>query len=373
MLRRLYTINFIDAFISGMISVLLPLLMLSRGIDLAMIGLVFSIGPIVHVAVRFAGAALADSAGDRKIYVLSSALNFVKSAAYLVSSNAAGFAAGKLSDGSREALLWSVNRPSLLAVAPGRKHFVLSNMISGRLLYNALGSLAIGFLFIYGGYDLPLAVAMALSLVLVFLSLRLKDMHRAEGRFSLSDFSPFGRSRRFYEIAGAFVAGNAVYSAVMYLLLPVYFAANGFSVSEIGLFYAGYLLIEGAVLNFISHRQVETKRAALAGAAIFCVGLAGLAFAPRDAIPFFFLFMAFGDACGSMLWEELNYFASKGSRRKATDLAVVVAPALLSAGAASAAAGFAASAFGFAAIFAVFALSMALFAAWCTRIAGMKG
>jgi len=373
MLRRLYTINFIDAFIAGVTTVLIPLLMLERGIDVVTIGLVFAAAPLAKIVIRLAGAAIADSLGDRIIYVASSVSDFLLSITYLVSSTATGFAAGKLLDGARESLIWSAIRPSLMAAAPEKRHFILADLLSGRLVYNAFGSLAVGILFVFGGYDLPLLAIAVLSIYAVFSSLRMKNIHKAETHVRASDFSPFGRSQRFYETAGAFTIGSILYVVSVYMVLPLYFYMKGFSLGEIGLFYAGYYLINGSVLHIISRHKVGTMIAAVAGTATYCLGLSGVVLAPHALIPVFFLIMASGDAGLAILWEEINYSVTKSSRKRATDLAVILIPSQIGVMIASGAAGIAIATIGFAPIFALLALSEIIFSAWCVRLSRMKG
>lgn len=373
MLKRLYSMNFIDAFICGVTIVLIPLLMLERGIDIATIGIVFALAPFAKAAVRIIAAAVADSLGDRVIYVSASVSDFLLSAVYFLSTTATGFAAGKLLDGARESLIWSVNRASLMAAAPEKKHFVLASMLSGRFIYNALGSLAVGVLFSYGGYDMPLVAIIALSAYMVFSSLRLKNIHRAEAHVRVADLSPFGRGRKFYEIAGALTVGSVFYSVSFYMLFPIYFSLQGFSLAEIGLFYAGYFLLQGAALHIISHLKAQTGKVAFAGAAIYCAGLAGLALAQHAFIPLFFLIMALGDAGLAMIWEEMNYLAAKGSKKPATDLAVIMVPCLLGVTLACGVSGAGVAAFGFAPFFLLLALSEMCFCAWCARISRMEG
>jgi len=372
MLKRLYTINFVDAFIVGAMTVLVPLLMLDRGIDIATIGIVFAVAPLAKAAVRLAGAGMADSLGDKVVYVSFAAFNFFQSLAYMISTTAAGFAAGKLLDGARESFLWSANRPSLMAAAPEKKHFAFADLLSGRFAYNAVGSLSVGALFALGGFELPLAAMVVLSAYIIFSSMKLKNFHKAEARSKLSDFSPFGRSRKFYEIAGAFALGSALYSAVFYMLMPLYFKMRGFSLGEIGIFYAGYFLIIGAALHLLSRHRIGTGWAATGGAAVYCMGIAGVAFAPHALIPVFFLLMAFGDAGLAILWEELNYIGGKESRKRATDLSLLVIPSFFGVIITSALSGAAAAAFGFAPIFALLAASEICFGAWCVRLASMK-
>ena len=372
MLKRLYTINFLDAFIVGVITVLVPLLMLERGISLATIGLVFAAAPLAKIAIRLAAAAIADSAGDRIVYIMSSASDFLQSLAYLFSTTAPGFASGKLLDGARESLIWSVNRPSLMAISTYKKHFAFTNLLSGRLVYNALGSLAVGVLFIYGGYDLPLVVIVALSAYLVYASLGLKNAHRAETRSHLSDFNPLGRSGKFYEIAGVFVVGSLLYGTAFYMLIPIYFNAQGFTLAEIGVFYAGYFLLQGGMLHILSHRKIGTRWAAYAGSTVYGAGLAGIVLATHALIPLFFLLMSIGDAFLAILWEEMNYIGARESKKRATDLALLVTPSFFGNVLSAGISGAAVALFGFAPFFALLALSEAIFAAWCLRLASMK-
>ena len=373
MLKRFYSINFIDAFIAGVTTVIVPLLMLSRGIDITTIGIVFAAAPLAKAFVRVAAAAVADSFGDRIIYASASMADFLLSLVYLVSTTATGFAAGKILDGSRESLIWSVNRASLMAAVPEKKHFALINMQSVRYVYNALGSLAVGVLFAYGGFSLPLVLIVVLSAYLVFSSLRLKNFHRSETHVRLSDLSPFGRSSKFYEMAGLLALGSILYSVSFYMLLPIYFSQQGFSLAEIGLFYAGYFLLQGTVMYAISHKKAKTGQMAVAGASIYCAGLAGVAFAPHLYIPAFFLLMALGDACLSFLWEQANYVAAKGSKKPATDLALLTVPCLLGIMAASSLSGAGVAAFGFLPFFALLAICEIAFCAWCVRLPSMEG
>jgi MFS family permease len=371
MLRRLYTINFIDAFIVGAMTVMVPLLMAEKGVGIAAMGLVFAAAPLAKAAVRLASAAVADSLGDRIIYACFSVSNLLETVAYMLSSTAEGFAAGKLLDGCRESFLWSAIRPSLMAAAPDRKHFAFTDLLSGRFVYNAIGSLAVGALFAFGGFGLPLAVMAALSAYVLASSLRLKNIHKSETHVRLSDFSPFGRSRKFYELAGVFVAGAIFYNAVFYMLLPLYLSSQGFALGEIGLFYAGYFLVQGCMLHLISRHKPTTAQVALAGAGLYCAGMAGVALAPHALIPAFFLLMAFGDAGLAVLWEEMNYLVGRESKKRATDMSVVLLPCFIGIAIASAASGAAVAAWGFAPIFALCAASEVAFGAWCVRLSNM--
>ena len=130
-------------------------------------------------------------------------------------------------------------------------------------------------------------------------------------------------------------------------------------------------MIIGGALHLLSHHKIGTVKSAVGGAAIYCIGIAGVVMAPHALIPLFFLFMAFGDAGLAMLWEELNYIGGKESRKRATDLSLLVTPSFFGVIAVSAASGVVVSAFGFTPIFALLALSEIAFGAWCIRLVSM--
>ena len=367
MVKRIFTLNFLDSFVFGITTVIVPLLMLERGIGVAAIGLVFAFSPLAKVAVRLASAAAADAFGERLFYTLNALSNFLQAPIYFLSSGALGFGIGKVVDGARESFIWAVNRSSIMHAAPGRKHYAMGGLVSGRAVYFAIGSLAIGALFPLGGYNLLLALVAAIGIAMAAISLKVKDTpDRAKIRLSHLHF--LGRERRFYETAGALTVGSAVYSAILYFLLPLFFKLAGFSLSEIGLLYAGYFLLFGVVLNYISHTGIPGRKAALIGALAFAVSLCGIGFAPRGVMPYFFLLMAVGDAHLGLLWEEAIYLQAKGSSRRSTEIAMLHTPGMLAVFAVSCVSGFVVEGFGFVPIFVLGALSEVAFGAWCVRL-----
>jgi len=368
MLKRIYCLNFLDAFIVGITIVIVPLLMLDRGIDIAAMGIAFSLAPLFGILVRLASAFAAETVGEKPLYALNALCNFAQAAVYFFARSASWFSLGKILDGTRSSLIFSVNRKSVMAAAPGRKHFALAGMTSGRVFYEALGSFAVGLLFAFGGFGILLSLIASLSLFMLLISLGVKNTHSATEHVRLADFSPFGKSRLFYESASALIVGGSVYVCMLYLLIPLFFASAGFTLGEIGGLYAGYFVICGIVLNVLSHKNVGTKRAAMVGALIFTVALCGMALGSRELLPFFFLLMAFGDGCLGILWEEINYLVARKSRKRSVELALLDTPFNIANIIFFGASGFVVAAFGFLPFFALFAISEIIFAVWCVRL-----
>lgn len=371
MVKRIFSLNFLDAFVFGITTIIVPLLMLERGISVAAIGIVFALAPVAKIAVRLVSAAAADAFGERPFYFLNAAANFIQAPIYLFASGAGLFAAGKLVDGARESFIWAVNRTSVMHHAPDRGHFALGSLVSGRAAYFALGSLAAGLLFPLGGFGLVLSLAGAIGLAMLFLSTGTRNTpHRQRAR--LSDFTFLGRERRFYETLGALSCGGSFYTVILYFLVPLMLKLSGFSLWQIGIAYAAYFLVFALVLNVISHVKATGGAVAAAGVAIFAFCLLGMSFGGTQYLPYFFVFMAVGDGCLALLWEEINYLQARLSSRRSTEIALLNTPPNVATLVISAASGFAVESFGFAPILLLGAASMAAFAAWSVRLSGMK-
>lgn len=367
MLKRIFTINFLDSFAFGITTVALPLLMLERNIDIVSIGLVFSLGPIFKLAVRLASAGIADSLGERWFFTLNGAANFAQSSLYALSTTPALFAAGKAVDGARESFIWAVNRTSVMHQAPEKKHYALSDLVAGRSLYFAAGSLSLGLLYWLGGFEAALVLCAALGLAIAYLSLGVKNTPLRE-RVKLSDFTMLGRERRFYETMGAVTSGSSFYMLIVYLLAPIYFKLNGYSLWEIGTIYAGYFLIFGVVMSYLSHRKVSTNNTAAVGAAFFLIPLLGLALLPPQHSVLLFLAMAIGDAHLAVLWEEVIYSQVRHSKKRSTDVALLHAPSMLAGFALAGLSGAIVDSWGFSPVFVLGAASMIVFAHWSASL-----
>ncbi len=371
MVKRIFSLNFFDSFIFGITTVAIPLLMLERGIDLAAIGLALSLAPIAKTLVRLVSAAVADAVGERAFYTLNGIANFIEAPIYYFSNSAGGFALGKAVDGARESFIWAVNRSSLISEKPEGQHYVLGGLVSGRGIYFALGSLAVGLLFPIGGFGILFALMGAIGLIMAALSFSVKNTKMRE-RVKLSDYTFLGRERRFYETVGAIMVGGTVYSFIVYFLLPIFFKLSGYSLGQIGFFYAVYFLIFGVVLNFSSHKRVSGRAAGIIGAFFFVIGLSGLALAETPILPFFFFLMAIGDSQLGLLWEQIIYLQVKSSRKRSTEVALLHTPSNVSLFLFTAVSGFAVQSFGFAPIFALGAASLVAFAAWSVRLVDEK-
>ena len=69
-MKRILTITSLNFFISGGLTLVIPLLLLDRNLDLVEISLVLSILPLVFMIVRMLITLVADSRGWNRLYLL---------------------------------------------------------------------------------------------------------------------------------------------------------------------------------------------------------------------------------------------------------------------------------------------------------------
>ncbi|MCX8194797.1 MAG: MFS transporter [Candidatus Micrarchaeota archaeon] len=367
MVKRVFGLNFLDSFIFGITTVAVPLLMLERNIELGQVGLALSLSPLAKGIVRLLCASLADSKGERPFFVLNGVANFLLAPIYFFSSSPVGFAIGKAVDGARESFIWAVNRTSIMAHKPEKEHYILGGMISGRAIYFALGSLSLWLLFPAGGFEGIFALVAALGIIMTLLSLRVRNSVRVHKPPSFG-FRFFGREKRFYQTVGVLAIGGTFYTFIIYFLCPIFFRILGFSLGEIGLFYAIYFLIFGAVLNAVSHFKVPPKATALAGSLFFLAGLGGLSFAGQQLLPYFFFTMAIGDGFLGLLWEQIIYLQAKGSKNLSTEIAIIHLPLNVFLFVLSGVSGFVIQLFGFAPLLLLGAASLVAFSFFGLRL-----
>jgi len=95
-MRRVNAITFLNYFVSGAITLLIPLLLLARNVNIADIGLVLSVMPIVFLFARLLFAAIADYVGWSHVFLLINWPATLASAAiYYFASSLPVFVAGK--------------------------------------------------------------------------------------------------------------------------------------------------------------------------------------------------------------------------------------------------------------------------------------
>jgi MFS family permease len=364
-MRKIFGLNFLDAFVGGAILVAVPLLIVERGISLGLAGIIFSLAAVGSAFLPLVFAMHSESSGIRRFYFANGIANALQALSYLLAHSWPFIAMGKVSEGVGQAAIWAVNRASVLD-DPLSTHHTLGGLISGRVIYYALGSLMAGLLISGLGFDFLFAFLLLVSLGAVVASTRLWSGGREKKHALLPKFEEIiggFRNRRmsFYQTVFVLCAGSVMYVAVMYLALPIYMKTSGFGAAQIATYFGAYFLIMGLVLHMASRHKVPARVLVPAGGFFFVSSLLGMAFLPAQYLPWLFFGMAIGDGMYALLWEELIYGEVKDSRRKALDIALLRLPLSMLTIVVLAVAGFAIEGFGFSAIFLAAALSFAIY------------
>lgn len=176
---ELRVINFLDSLIAYALSMMVPLLLLARGVDVVSIGLVVSLSPVIFVISRSIFAAVSDQVGVRRAFVFNGVMNVVVIGVYVVANNTLVFSAGKMLEGLRNGAMWAVNRTAIFMRNSGKSAIAESTTTQGiRTAAAAVGIVAAGMLLVRYGFEEALVFFGLLGVVLLSLSLLVEGKGR---------------------------------------------------------------------------------------------------------------------------------------------------------------------------------------------------
>jgi len=168
-LIRINTITFLNYLVSGALTLLIPLLLLSRSMNIAEIGMVLSILPLIFLIARLIFAAIADYIGWSHIFLLINWPSIVVSIIiYYFASSVTIFLGGKILEGLRESSYWAVIRTAIYQLAPEKagKEAIKNNAIIW--MATAVGGAFAGLSIFYIGFSVSLVILAFISWSLLF-------------------------------------------------------------------------------------------------------------------------------------------------------------------------------------------------------------
>jgi predicted MFS family arabinose efflux permease len=331
-LRRLLSVNVLDAFISGAYTLTVPLLLVERNIDLATIGLVFSVFPLVFVISRLFFSASADSLGLRKFFNLNAISNFASVILYYLSSSSASYALAKGVQGVKDASLWAVNRNAAYEIAGNQNADVASRVIFVRALPMALGAIASGFLIFWVGFT-PVFIILAFLSALILVPARMLQIGAKEekARFLevLRKLDPRSVNKpvwnasivmSFYFIASSLAIG---------FVLPIFLRSAGFDYWAIGILLAAYNGL-GVLLLLLTARTVLTlKKAVIVQSLLYLPAALAIPLSKGWLVIAFIVTMAIADWTSYMTMEYIVVNAIRGCENTATAIGYLFTPGQL--------------------------------------------
>ena len=284
-IKNALLVQVINAFVIGVIYILLPLLMLERKISVESMGLIFAILPLVTQSNRLLFGIASDYIGRKKFYWLNGLMNVVFLVTYYLAKSPFGFLLGKVGEGLRDASLWSVNRPYFMDHSQ-EKEKILIKLRGINSVFEALGVLSAGFLLTYLYYNKTLILLMALSLLIFPCLKSLKD--KKKGKINLEvvlqalDFRQ--KSKNFKVFVAAFFLLGFAWGFTGGYILPLFLKEAGMAIENIGIFLGIRMFLSG-IFAYVFHSLWSGKKKILVGGLLIALFLIMLPFSSPLILP----------------------------------------------------------------------------------------
>lgn len=306
---RVNAISFMNSFVAGALTLLIPLLLLARNVDLAEIGLVLSVLPIVFLVSRLLFAAIADQIGWSHILLLVHwPATLISSAIYYVANSFPPFVAGKIVEGLRESSYWAVSRTAIFQLSPKQAGREATRTNAIIWLATAAGSAAAGVGIAYLGFS-PTILLLILSSALIGIPSGLlwkigKKASTSKSQTLLSMFDLRRKGKTFWQISLVLIFSGFANYPLVALLLPVFMDQQmGYSYVQIGLLFMLYNLI-ASLATFLTLKTSLSLRRAVIQSIITVLTSAFLA-GSGLAFPLLLCALAFARGLSTAFFEHL--------------------------------------------------------------------
>ncbi len=251
---------------TGVFSIVLPLMMEARNIDIITIGFVFASMPIIFQIGRMFFAIVSDFWGRKPFFLLNGFLGIFASAIYLLAFSPLEFLFGKIVEGIKNGSLWAVNRAFFLENSR-EKWKILVRLRTISYIASAIGSLLAGFLVLKLFYRGTLILCGSLFAIVVPLSLLLAGKQRRRLSVSKALYSlDFRKKKRVFKICLLlfFVMGIS-FGFVSGFVYPLFLSESNFDAEIIGLLLGLQILLAGLISHVFSGRFKMRKLILISG------------------------------------------------------------------------------------------------------------
>jgi len=354
-MKRILAITFLNFFISGALTLVIPLLLLERNVDLVEIGLTISILPLVFLVVRLLMALLADLRGWNRFYLLFNwPGSLLATFMYFIANSIPLFLIGKFFEAIKESSYWAVIRTGIFSLSPNREEKEATRNVAVLFLSTALGSVAAGLGIAYFGFSVTLGgliltagiIGVPAALLWKTRKQNLKTKNYETRR--LIDPRNYGRS--FWLVSIALLFYSLAYYPLLNLILPVFMARQlGYNYVTIGIAYMLYNIIASVIIFRGLRFSLGIKRVILqSGIAIFASFL--LAYSNFYFLGLF-LALAVAEGLGMGFFESIIAKATKSKPSVSVDIGLLHVPMRFAEFASLLYAGFVAQSIGYAPVF----------------------
>lgn len=374
-MKKLDAINFLDSFIEGSVLILLPMLLLKRGINISTIGIIFSVLPLAFMFIRLVSAYLADEVGLKNFFLLNSVFNFLHLFTYFAASSPQAYLFGKVLEGAKGAFIWAVNRSSIiLFAAKERIDLEIARVMAIRILACALGAFAAGFLLAKTGFETVFSLLMFFCLLIAFASFLLPKDRPTGGKMGLKKMLG---NLDLMRKGNAFIAASIVMafrmaglSTMISMVIPIFLRESGFGYETIGILLASYYVVSSLTMFFVLRKKIGMRTASTLQIFFFCPAVMAMGMLGSHLlIALALMSVAIADGLGAVVWELLIYNSTKGSKILSTDIGVLHIPSNVSNSMALFAFGFVIDRSGFIPVFFICAAAFLAYSAGAFRLA----
>jgi MFS family permease len=364
-MKRILTITFLNYFVSGGLTLIIPLLLLERNVDLAEIGIVLSVLPLVFMIVRLFLAALADLVGWARFYLL---LNWpgtlFSTLIYFIATSTPTFLFGKIVEAVKESSYWAVNRTAIFSISSKQKEKEATKNIAVIWLSTATGSAVTGIGIAYMGFSFTLSVFIFASVIIGIPAAMLWQTRRQSSRQKIprdiSLLDPRGRGRTFWFISFTAAFSRLAQYPLIVLLLPVFMVQQlGYSYIAIGIVYMLYNMIASLTAFTTLKMSLGVRRVVIQSLIALFAGflLANLG----SYFLVLLLALALAHGLGIGFYESIIAKATKNRLTVSYDIGLLIIPQRLGEFASVLFAGFVAQSLGYMPVFAASGIFFTVF------------
>jgi len=329
-MKRILAISFLNNFVSGALTITIPLLLLERNVDLAEIGIVVSVLPLVFLVIRLFMAALADLVGWARFYLL---LNwpgtFFSTLTYFIASSTPAFLLGKIIEAVKESSYWAVNRTAIFSLSPKQEEKEATRNMAVLWFSAAVGSAVAGLGIAYMGFSFTLSILILASATIGIPAALLWQTQRQSSRARIlnviSLLDPRGREKTFWFVSFAILFYSLAQYPLVTLLLPVFMSQQlGYGYTAIGLAYMLYYAIASSVMFGTLRMSLGVKRVAIQS--LIALFASFLLASSGNYFPALLLALALAHGLGMGFFESIIAKAAKNRKTVSVDIGLLHIP-----------------------------------------------
>jgi len=364
-MKRVTAITFLNYFVSGGLTLTIPLLLLNRNVDLAEIGVVISVLPLVFLLARLLFSALADQIGWSPLFALFNwPATFFSAVIYFLANSVPAFLVGKTVEGVKESAYWAVKRTAIFSLSPKHEEKEATRINAVIWVATAVGSAVAGIGIAYVGFSSTLGIMIVASAVIGIPAAMLWRTEKRDSKLRISRLmallDPRGRDRVFWLVSVImFFYSLATYPLVT-LLLPAFMDQQlRYDYVSIGLAFMLYNLV-ASIVTFVTLKTSlgfgrVVVQSILALFATFLLAGSGFYF------PALFLALAVTRGLGIGFFESIIAKVSKNRQTVSVDIGLLHVPTRFAEFASVLSAGFIAQFIGYEPVFAASGIFFAVF------------